>query len=300
MLHPESQSASAIAWLWWLLFSICSIVFVVVVTLTIVAVVVRRSDTRATPTLGNRFIIVNGAIIPACILIVILIASLSGQVALRDPETALTIRVTGHMWWWEVAYPREQIVVANEIHIPVGEPVRLELASGDVIHSLWVPNLQGKTDLIPDKLNTMWLAADRPGIYRGQCAEYCGIQHALMGIRVIALPRQEFDAWISQRQQARAPLPSDDRQRGRQVFVEAKCNNCHVIGQSVALGKRGPDLTHLGARHTLAAGLMPNSADNLAAWIIDPQHLKPGSLMPATRLNADDLQDLVEYLQSLQ
>jgi cytochrome c oxidase subunit II len=299
MLHPASPASAEIAWLWWFLLAICSAVFFAVITLTAVAVGRRTSSPRPESPLGDRFIVVSGVVIPGIILLAILFASLRTQVALSIPETDLTIEVIGHQWWWEVRYPAEQIVTANEIYIPVGEPVRLELTSADVIHSLWIPNLQGKTDMIPGITNAMWIAADQEGIYRGQCAEYCGVQHALMALVVVALPREEFDAWVTGRQEATSEPATDLQLRGEQVFLEVSCNNCHVVADTPAVGERGPNLTHIGSRKTIAAGLLPNSRANLARWIKDPQSLKPGNLMPHTPMSADDLRALVEYLEGL-
>lgn len=300
MLHPESAAAAEIAWLWWLLLAICAAVFFVVVLLTGLAVWKRPSGAAAPAPLGNRFILICGAVIPAMILAGILYASVRTQVALRMPETDLTIRVIGHQWWWEVVYPDAEIVIANELVIPAGAPVRLELLAADVIHSLWVPNLNGKTDLIPDKVNLMWLTADRPGVFRGQCAEYCGVQHALMALRVVALERDAFDDWIRARQQPVAGPRTAAQRRGERVFMQEACHNCHAIRGTPAVGTRGPDLTHLKNRRTLAAGVLPNTRENLKDWIADPQRHKPGNLMPRTILSPDDLAALVDYLDALE
>lgn len=187
MLHPAGPASEEVSWVWWFLFTVCTAVFVVVLILTAIAVLWRPKERRRQSPLGNGFIVLSGVVAPTIILLIILLVAMRSQVALRAPETDLTVRVTGYRWWWEVEYPQQQIVTANEIYIPAGEPVRLELVSADVIHSLWVPNLNGKTDLLPEKTNVSWLAAHRPGIYRGQCAEYCGLQHALMGPLVIAV-----------------------------------------------------------------------------------------------------------------
>jgi cytochrome c oxidase subunit II len=299
MLHPASSASEQIFWLWWFLLVVCTAVFVWVLGLMAMAIFRRSREPTAVSPLGDRFIIISGVIIPTVILLAILLVSLRTQVALSIPETDLTIEVTGHQWWWEVRYPEEGIVTANELYIPAGEPVRLKLLAADVIHSFWVPNLQGKTDMIPGVTNWMWIEADRPGTYRGQCAEYCGVQHALMALVVVALPRDEFEQWIVERQEP-APEPSTDRQRrGREVFVEA-CNNCHAVTDTPAVGELvGPDLTHIGSRQTLGAGLLPNHRGNLAGWISNPQALKPGNRMPRTHLEAEDLHALVEYLESL-
>jgi cytochrome c oxidase subunit II len=302
MLHPAGPASEHVSWVWWLLFTICTAVFVIVLVLTAIAVLWRPKERRRHSPLGNGFIVLSGVVAPAIILFIILLVAMKSQVALSTPETELTVRITGHRWWWEVEYPEQQIVTANEIHIPAGEPVRLELVSADVIHSFWVPNLNGKTDLLPEKTNVSWIAAHRPGVYRGQCAEYCGLQHALMGLVVVAVSREEFDAWVAARQ-APSPEPATDQlRRGREVFFQAACNNCHALRDAPARqqGERGPDLTHIGARRTLAAGTLENNRGNLSGWIANPQAIKPGNLMPPSYLESEDLHALVAYLMSLQ
>lgn len=300
VLHPASRAAEAIAWLWWLMFWICTAVFVVVLVLLAVGLIRRRGAETSTPPLGNRFIVISGIILPAVILIGLLIANLRASVALREPETALTIRVTGRQWWWEVHYPELGITTANELHIPAGRPVRVELRSADVIHSFWVPRLAGKMDMIPGMDHTNFvLRADKPGEYRGQCAEFCGLQHALMALYVVALEPGDFHEWVAERQKPVAP-PADERlARGRQVFGTAACGNCHAIRGSEFTGKIGPDLTHLDSRLTLGAGTLPNNRGNLEGWISNPQPLKPGNLMPASYLSGDDLHALTDYLETL-
>ena len=188
---------------------------------------------------------------------------------------------------------------ANELHIPVGRPVVVKLQSPDVIHSLWVPNLAGKKDLIPGRTTALRLRADQPGIYRGQCAEFCGFQHAKMALLVIAEHPEEYERWAqSQRESARMP-ESDLAKRGQRVFLTAPCVMCHAIQGTPANGKTGPDLTHVASRRTLAAATVPNTRGYLAGWIVDPQHIKPGTNMPAITLAPDDLQALLAYLESL-
>jgi len=322
MLHPAAEASAHIAWLWWILFGICTAVFGGVMALLWVAIrrpssssadvatadmatsdvatisSGRRASRPLSP-LGNGFVIASGIVFPAVVLLGILILSVNSQFVLTPPETTRTVRVVGHMWWWEVRYPDDQIVTANEIYIPVGEPVRIELTSADVIHSLWVPNLQGKMDLLPDQTNVTWLQADRPGRFRGICAEYCGVQHAKMGLLVVALPRDEYDEWIAQHQQTPITEETDLVSRGREVFFASTCHNCHAIEGTSAVGVRGPDLTHMGSRQTIGAGLLPNNRGNLIGWISNPQALKPGNLMPRTHVAPDDLHALAAYLESL-
>ncbi len=218
-------------------------------------------------------------------------------------KEALEIDVIGHQWWWEFQYANPsaemRIVTANEIHIPVGRPVRIVTDSRDVIHSFWVPNLHGKTDLIPNHQNVTWLQAAKPGQYRGQCAEYCGLQHAHMGFLVVAEPEAEFDRWTAQqRRQADQPTTAE-RQSGQQVFLASSCVICHRVRGTAAMGNAAPDLTHFGSRHYLAAGTAPNTPGYLAGWITDTQHMKPGNRMPPINLEPRDMQSLLDYLESL-
>lgn len=217
------------------------------------------------------------------------------------PQT--TVQVTAAQWWWDVRYrspdPSRIFSTANEIHIPVGRPVRVELDSRDVIHSFWIPQLAGKIDVIPGQTNTLWLQADAPGRYRGQCGEYCGAQHAHMAMWVVADEPKDYAAW-SERQLRPAASPSSDAlQRGQAAFV-ANCGACHAVRGTGAGGILGPDLTHLMSRRTIAAGLLPNTPGNLAAWIANAQAIKPGSRMPSMAISGASLSAIVAYLQSLQ
>lgn len=316
-LNPAGPAAAKIAVLWWLMCAAFTVVFVFVLGLMLIAIFCRpppnsaaspddgNSQARgAAPPLGRTgFIVGGGIVLPIVVVVPLLIYSLETSRALRPPKGVFTIQVRGHMWWWEVHYPEQQIVTANEIHIPVGQPVRLELSSADVIHSFWVPSLQGKCDMIPGQVNTFWLQAEKPGTYRGQCAEYCGRQHAKMAFNVIALPQDEFRAWEAERQAELAKRilpPGTEGPRGLQVFRTARCITCHTI-QNVpgATGKVGPDLTHIGSRKTIGAALLPNNRGNLAGWIASPQPLKPGVRMPASYIASDDLMALVDYLEGL-
>ena len=215
----------------------------------------------------------------------------------------LTIELTGHMWWWEATYAdtsvHDRFSTANELHVPVGQPVLFLLNSSDVIHSLWVPNLAGKKDLIPGYTQSFWFQADTAGTYRGQCAEFCGHQHAKMGLFVIAEPLAKYQQWVaSQRDTASTPTDSV-ADHGRKVFMTGTCAMCHSIGGTTAGSNAGPDLTHLASRRTIAAGTLPNTRGNLAGWIIDPQRIKPGAKMPPNELKPADLDALLTYLQGL-
>jgi cytochrome c oxidase subunit 2 len=222
--------------------------------------------------------------------------------AAPDPS-ALAIKITGHQWWWEVEYqdpqPSEIVTTANEIHVPVGKAVKFELQSVDVIHSFWVPNMHGKKDLVPGHPTTTWFTATRPGEFRGQCAEYCGEQHALMRLVFLAEPTAEFDRWlIAQKQSAPEPI-SDSQRRGRDIFVSRQCVMCHTVQGTTARATLGPDLTHVASRKMLGAGELPNTRRYLADWILNAQVLKPGTQMPPTQLSPDDLNALLDYLETL-
>ena len=221
----------------------------------------------------------------------------------NDPG-AVTIKVTGHQWWWEIQYqgdsPHLSFTTANEIRVPVGQPVTVELESADVIHSFWVPSLTGKMDLVTGQQNTVQFTAKAQGIYRGQCAEFCGVQHAHMAFTVTALLPDDYRRWRDHQNQG-APSPADPLSiRGEQLFRGRGCGLCHTIRGTLAGGQLGPDLTHVASRETIAAGTLPRNTGNLAAWIADPQHIKPGNLMPKISLQSADLVAIVHYLEQLQ
>jgi cytochrome c oxidase subunit 2 len=251
-------------------------------------------------------VVATASVISLVILFVLVTVSV---VAGRDvsikslPKDSMVIEVVGNQWWWYVRYLNDYasriVVTANEIHIPVGRPVVIRGSSHDVIHSFWVPNLHGKRDLIPSRVNTEWIEADRPGRFRGQCAEFCGLQHAHMSLWIIAESPAQFDAWFRQQLQP-AVQPSDPiRQRGQQVFLNNACVLCHTIQGTIAQGQNGPDLTHFGSRLSIAAGTLPNTVGNLAGWIADPKTVKPGNNMPAIPLAPGEEQPLLAYLESL-
>jgi cytochrome c oxidase subunit II len=212
--------------------------------------------------------------------------------------TELAIEVVGHDWWWEVRYP--DFVTANEIHIPVGRAVHVELRTADVIHSFWVPSLTSKFDLVPNQKNDLWLMADRAGEYRGQCAEFCGAQHAGMAFLVVAQPEGEFDQWMAG-QAAPARTPTDAlATRGQQVLEGTACASCHTVRGTTADGDVGPDLTHFGSRQFIGAGVAPNDPGWLGGWIANSQTVKPGNLMPPQPLAPEDLNALIAYLETLE
>ena len=289
-----------------MLFGVSAAVVVFVLALMAVSIVRRHrraegDPDRDEPRWGDRFIVVGGVVVSGAVLLAVFILSLHEMAALATPPTspAADIQVIGHLWWWEARYPNGA-VTANEIHIPVGRAVEVDLTTADVIHSFWVPQLQVKLDQIPGRTNRIWLQADSAGRYRGQCSQFCGLQHAHMVFWVVAEEPAAYQQWVdAQAQPAAAPIEAAAT-RGKSVFDTTTCVGCHAIRGTTAQGGVGPDLTHLMGRQTIAAGTVPNTPDQLAAWITDPQGIKPGVIMPPTALSPGDLADLVAYLQSLQ
>jgi cytochrome c oxidase subunit 2 len=224
------------------------------------------------------------------------------QVTSPPTRASLTIEVTGHQWWWQVRYldrdPARIFTTANEIHIPTGTPVKFRLIGADVIHSFWVPALSGKTDTIPGQTNETWMEAKRPGAYRGQCTEYCGVEHAHMGLIVFAQPPARFRAWWDHQLQSPAPI-TDGQVAAGQMNFNMHCGSCHAVRGTDAAGILGPDLSHLMTRTTIAAVTLPNTPANLVRWISDPQGLKPGALMQKPELSAHELADILAYLKTL-
>jgi cytochrome c oxidase subunit 2 len=311
VLEPAGPQASNIAHLSWFAFIVATIVYV----LTIGALVwaLRRASRRArdgevlgADSEGRMTRGVTWALAATVVTLLVFFGYdlVVGRTLSAQPGAhPLTIEVAGHQWWWEVQYAdtsaHGRFTTANEIHVPVGEPVLFLLTASDVIHSLWVPNLGGKKDLIPGYTQSVAFQADTPGVYRGQCAEFCGLQHAKMALYIVAEPRAQYDRWVSsQRQSAQTPLDSVPR-RGREVFMTNTCAMCHAIEGTEAGSHNGPDLTHLASRRTIAAGTLPNTRGNLAGWIVDPQGIKPGTRMPPNMLQPNDLDALLTYLQSL-
>jgi cytochrome c oxidase subunit 2 len=292
--------------LWWWMFGAGSVIWLAVATLAIVAACVHRGTPGASGEDDRPLVrvITAGVIITAGILAVFLVYDFSvGRLLAQRPAQSLTISLVGHQWWWEVVYedsePARRITTANEIHIPAGQTVQFKLTAADVIHSFWVPNLDGKRDLIPGYTSTIWFRADTPGVYRGQCAEFCGLQHAKMALYIVAESPRDFAAWRAA-QSASPPAPGDSAGRaGQNVFMATGCPLCHNIGGTTASATVGPDLSHVASRMTIAAGSLPNTPAQLAQWIRDPSAIKPGARMPALPLSPAELHALVAYLETL-
>jgi cytochrome c oxidase subunit 2 len=306
VLHPAGIEAVRVSYLWWTIFTICTIVWVLVAIAALAAIQKGRHAAAAgahESTLHRNIAIASGVSVVA--LIFILCESVVAGRALNSLRTpdALRVQVTGNQWWWDVQYelanPSLRVETANEIHIPVGRPVAIDLLSNDVIHSLWIPNLEGKIDLVPGRLNQLWLQADAPGVYRAQCAEYCGLQHAHMALVVVADMPDTFERWLTANRASAVQPTTPAEQHGEQVFERGPCAMCHNITGTSAGGRTAPDLTHIASRSTIGAGTLPNAPGNLAGWIADPQHIKPGNRMPATGLSDQELLDVVAYLESL-
>lgn len=311
-LDPQGPAARRLAELTWVLLGVLGVAAVAVLAVVALALFRRRGDDAGDERRlrTERLLILGGGIALPVAVAVTLTALNVGYARAVDgwtgrPITAglangAEIEVVGHRFWWEVRYPQEGFVTANEIHIPVGRPVTLSLTSSDVIHSLWVPQLHGKMDLTPGHTTYLTLEADRPGTYRGVCAEFCGEQHALMGFLVIAEDEDEHDAWRARQAQSAAAPGTEEAARGLEVFLEQGCGACHAIAGTPAGGRLGPDLTHFGSRQTIGAATVPNTRGHLGGWVVNAQSVKPGNLMPPMRLDADELLALLDYLEGLE
>ncbi len=310
LFAPLSTPAWRISQLSLFVLAVTGVIFAVVGGLTAFAVIRFRrragDDGREPPQFfGSNRLETAWTILPVLIVLVLTLTServIQSIQGVARPANAIDVTVIGHQWWWELRYPQYGIVTANELHVPISDPnaptpTWVTLLSADVAHSFWVPRLAGKTDLIPGRVNQLWMAPSQAGLFLGQCAEYCGMQHAKMLLRVYVEPRAEFERWVKS-QTAKNP-PSPEVAAGRQVFERNGCVNCHNLAGTIADGRFGPDLTHLMSRETLAAGAAPNSVEMLRAWMRDPNLLKPGSLMPAMKLDDNDLDQLVAYLATL-
>jgi cytochrome c oxidase subunit II len=314
IFEPLASPAAAERNAAYLVLAITALIFLVVAGLLVFTILRfrrRRGDDQfqePPQVYGSNQIEVAWTVIP--ILIVFILIGVSARViaAIQNaspPAQMLKVQLIGHQWWWEVRYPDYHFVTANEIHVPVAAAGKratyLELTSMDVIHSFWLPQLAGKTDLFPNRTNYTWIDPREPGVYLGNCAEYCGTQHANMLLRVIADAPADFDKWIASQQQPAPAAPSSDPQlaSAQAAFSSLSCVNCHTVRGTSAIGAFGPDLTHLMSRQTLAAGVLVNNTENLRAWVNDPQIAKPGCFMPSMKLTGPTLDQVVAYLQSL-
>jgi cytochrome c oxidase subunit 2 len=314
IFEPGGAQAGQLLDLWWVMVLVCGVTFALVLVFFAWAVVRAPRASAATPpdlaslaraeSRARKAVSVALALSALGLVFLMLSSFVTDRALARLGPPALQVDVIGHQWWWDLQYndpadPSKSFATANELHVPVGKAVLLRLRADDVIHSFWVPNLAGKKDLVPGRIATLVFSAEKAGVYRGQCAEFCGLQHAKMAFLVVAEPPEKYEAWAAaQRQSAPAPRTAKEK-RGQAVFVDARCATCHAIQGTRAQGRRAPDLSHLMSRKTLAAGLVPNSIGHLAGWIVDPQGIKPGVAMPANRLPPDDLDALLAYLGTL-
>ena len=310
IFNPLSTPANSVYRAALLALAVCAAIFVTVVILLIYAIVRYRrrpgDDASEPPQIyGSNQIELAWTVLPILIVVVLILVTARTTADVQNysqPPDALKVTAVGRQWWWEFRYPDLGIITANELHVPVGESGRrqitfLTLESADVIHSFWVPQLAGKTDLIPNRVNRMWIEPKQSGAYLGNCAEYCGTQHAKMRLRVIVHSPEEFDAWVASQ---RRPAAEDPQATvGRELFFSTSCVNCHSIQGTSAKGTFGPDLTHLMSRQTLGSGAAPNTPEKLRAWMRNPQAIKEGCLMPDMQLSNQELDQVVAYLLTL-
>ncbi len=310
MFNPLATPADEVVKMAVLSLLICGAIFVIVAGLLVYIIFKFRrrpgDDTAEPPQVyGSNQIEIAWTVIPLLIVFVLIMVTARVVSAVQNkgfPADAIHATVIGHQWWWELRYPDLGIVTANELHVPVssadgGLPTVLTLQSVDVIHSFWIPQLAGKTDVIPNRDNKMWIDPRETGVYFGNCAEYCGTQHANMLIRVVVHPKAEFEAWVANEKKPAVNDPSVAQ--GRATFESLSCVNCHAIRGTVAAGAFGPDLTHIMSRQVIASGALTNTPEHLRAWIHDPDQAKPGSLMPAMQLSDQEVDQIVSYLETL-
>ena len=314
IFDPAGTPARSVFGLSMLVLSVTLGIFLVVAGLLLFALIRfrhRPNDSEHEPAqiYGSDQIELSWTVIPILIVVMLFLSTtrviLETQAAPK-PVGAVDVVIIGHQFWWEYRYPKLGIVTANELHVPISDPKNptptyLEMSSADVAHSFWIPRLAGKTDLIPNRVNTMWIDPSEAGLYLGQCAQYCGTQHAKMLLRVYAQSPEDFAIWVKQQQQSSPPdLWSNAlAKEGRTVFLHTACINCHTVAGTVATGRFGPDLTHLASRDTIASGPVQNTPQNLKKWIANPDDMKPGSLMPSMHLNDHDLDAITAYLATL-
>jgi cytochrome c oxidase subunit 2 len=312
VLDPTSPQARAVAHLWWWMLAVGGGVWLVVIAAMVYAVRAKRGHRESDDLVHvsddthrrMERVVVAGVFVTVLILAAFLAFDFSvGRLLAQHPSRAVTIEIVAHQWWWEAQYvdsnPSKRIVTANEIHVPTGEAIQLKLTSPDVIHSFWAPSLNGKRDLIPGYPTALWFKADTAGTYRGQCAEFCGLQHAKMAFFIVAEPPQQFAAWLAAASTTPDPPTDSTLLYGQRVFLSGGCAVCHSIGGTEARATVGPTLSHFKSRSTIAAGTLANTRENLASWIINPQAIKPGVRMPPSPLTPVQLNALVAYLETL-
>ncbi|MGI5836717.1 MAG: cytochrome c oxidase subunit II [Chloroflexota bacterium] len=309
---PVSPSATAIHDLSLVLLAIAAVVLVVIEALLFIAIVRfrNRPESEVEQTHGNLPLEIGWTVATslAVILVMVLTVKTMGEATATStsvlpstsawPNDEMHLRAVGYQWWWYFEYPQLGIVTANEAHVPLEKPVKLQLEAADVIHSFWVPRLGGKLDMIPGTVNYSSFVAIQSGIYEGVCAEFCGVQHARMAFRVIVDPTARFSSWIREQQQPATKPVTEEQKAGEQLFLQS-CGGCHTVRGTQASGKTGPDLTHVASRLKIAAGTIDNTPEQMARWLRDPQEIKPGNLMPASRLDAAAIDQLVAYLENL-
>ncbi len=313
VLEPVGPQAGEIAWVWDVFLWVVIAVWLLVVGFIIASALVSRRNEIDDPLAEQpgrdrrmaRAVLLAGSATVVTLVGLLVTTVVAGRnlAALEDQGDPLHVRITGRQWWWEVEYdrddPQQYASTANELHVPVGRPIHVELTSADVIHSFWVPSVHGKRDLIPGRINRTWLRVDQPGVYRGQCAEFCGLEHARMTITIVAETPERFAQWKAhQRLAAPAPL-TDAQKRGLGVFVRSPCALCHTVAGTPAGGRVGPDLTHVASRLEIGAGTVTNTHDHLTRWISNAQAMKPGARMPPVSLPAEDIAAIVAYLETL-
>lgn len=314
VLDPAGPQASEIAWAWDVFLWVSIIVWSLVVAFFAVSMWKSHRNPVHDPMapqperdrrLTRGIVIAGVATVVTLLCLLVVSITAGGNLAdLEDDPEALNIRITGKQWWWQIDYepndPTRTATTANEIHVPVGKLVHLELTSGDVIHSFWVPSIHGKRDLIPGRVNRTWLRVDEPGVYRGQCAEFCGLEHANMILTIIAVPPETFDGWLAHQREPAAPPVTPEQQRGLAIFQGSPCAMCHTVAGTSAGGRLGPDLTHVASRMTLGAGTLPNTITAMTQWLTNAHRFKPGVHMPAIQYSQQDLAALVAFLEALQ
>ena len=311
MLAPASDAASSIAGLWWVMLGISGVVFLIVIGLYAYAALRPRGEAPSPDDHGatastrgaQRLVLIGGGAVPAVILVAMTVLTIGVLNGLLIPThgSEAEVEVIGHQYWWEIRYLGTGAVTANELHLPVGRPTRVRLRSADVIHSFWVPRLHGKMDMTPGRTTELVLHPREAGVFRGFCGEFCGMQHALMGMLVVAQPADSFAVWLEEQARPALAEVAPGAGVGQAVYARADCALCHAIRGAGAPppAEAGPDLTHLASRRTIGAGTRPNTTEHLREWIIDPHRAKPGVRMPATRLPDEELDTLVAYLQGL-